>query len=61
MSESLVIASKCKSYLQEEHQLRCSAEALGQLSAEVKELLDKAAANAKTDHRATLKARDFEL
>jgi len=60
MAELLVVGSKVKQYIQQEHELRCSAEVLESLSNMVREMLDKAAAACKEAKMGTVKARHLE-
>lgn len=60
MAELLVVGSKCKQYIQQEHELRCSAEVLEVLSNKVREMLDQAAVACKEAKMGTVKARHLE-
>jgi hypothetical protein len=57
MAELLVVGSKVKQYIQETHQLRCSAEVLEELSAKVQVMLDEAAGRCKEAKMGTVKGR----
>lgn len=57
----LITTSRCKGYLKEKHGLRAGADALEQLNAKVRQLLNVAAQRAEQDRRQTVKARDIEL
>jgi histone H3/H4 len=56
----VIVVSKLKDHVKEEHELRISEEAINDLDGRIKELVKKAADAAKADKRGTIKARDFE-
>ena len=58
--QTLVIASKVKSYIKSKGGLNTSAAAIDALSAKVRDLCDRAIQKAKDDGRKTLKDRDLE-
>jgi histone H3/H4 len=59
MSDMLVIVSKIKKHVKDNHELRTSEEVLTALSTMVSEALASAAAKAKADKRKTIAARDL--
>jgi len=58
--EMLVVVSKVKKTIKAKHGLSTSAETCDKLSQLIAETIDAAAANAKSDGRKTLMARDVE-
>lgn len=57
--ETLVVASKVKSYIKETADLKCSAGVIDALSDKIRELCDSAIANAKSDKRKTVQEKDI--
>ncbi len=57
--EVLIVASKLKSYVKDRYDINTSAGVMDKLSDLVRELTDRAVANAKTEGRKTLMDRDF--
>jgi histone H3/H4 len=60
MSDSLVIASKVKSYIKDEAGLNCSSSVITKLTEVVKRECDRAINNARGDKRKTVMDRDFD-
>ena len=58
MADILVVTSKIKSLVQEEHELRTAGDVTAGLSLVLLFVLEKAAGSAKEAGRATMKARD---
>ncbi len=58
-SETLVVASKVKSYIKSRGGMNTSAKAIDMLSSKVKELCDTAINNAKSSRRKTVMDKDF--
>ena len=58
--DTLIVASKLKSYIKEAHDLNTSANVMEKLSDLVRGLCDEAIINAKTEGRKTLMDRDFK-
>ena len=58
--EVLTVTSKLKKYVKETHALSTSGNVPEKLSDVIRELVDKAADNAKAQGRKTLMDRDFE-
>ncbi len=58
--ETLVIASKVKTYIKEASELKCAAAVIDVLSDKVRALCDEAIKHAKADGRKTLQEKDFK-
>lgn len=61
MSDVLVVVSKIKKHVKENHELRTSEEAIHALSSMVEEALRTGATNARQDGRKTIAARDLDV
>lgn len=59
MPEILVVASKVKKYIKDEHDMNTSADTMDALTEIVRRECDRAAENAKGDKRKTVKEKDF--
>jgi histone H3/H4 len=57
--ETLVIASKVKSYIKEAADLKCSATVIDALSDKIRALCDEAIKNAQADKRKTVQDKDI--
>ncbi|MGL1890262.1 MAG: NFYB/HAP3 family transcription factor subunit [Spirochaetaceae bacterium] len=58
-NEALVVASKVKNYIKEKGDLKCSAKVIDALSDKIRDILDKAIEDAKSDKRKTVQERDI--
>ncbi|OQX28748.1 MAG: hypothetical protein B0D92_07320 [Spirochaeta sp. LUC14_002_19_P3] len=58
-NENLVIASKVKAYIKTTADMKCSAAVIDILSDKVREMCDKAIANAKAAKKKTVQDKDF--
>jgi histone H3/H4 len=58
-NEVLVVASKVKSYIKEEADMKCSASVLSALSDKIRAMCDAAIESARNDGRKTVLDRDF--
>jgi len=58
--ETLVIASKIKSFIKETSELKCSAAVIDVLSDKVRALCEAAVKSAKADGRKTVQEKDFK-
>ncbi len=58
--ETLVIASKIKSFIKETSELKCSAAVIDVLSDKVRALCETAVKSAKADGRKTVQEKDFK-